>query len=136
MHNNDMRVMKTIKFLAILLLSLVAIQISRASLPDKNQGKPGVPFSCRIDLGDITNATLEDVTANVNDLLLALLPTSVEEQDDIYSVTASGTKKTDGATIDFDGKISVTVSGPCKEIKAYGKEIAEMLLWKLTDGEG
>ncbi|WP_405209207.1 hypothetical protein [Aquimarina sp. LLG6339-5] len=80
-----------------------------------------------IDLGDITNATAEELTAKINDFINE----NLSDLDDELTckVTATGTIGVGIASIE----ISVEVSGPCSEIRNGGQEIANQILQDIKD---
>jgi hypothetical protein len=68
--------MKTIKFLALLLVSLVAIQTSSASSSEMKQVEPDLLYT--LNLGDITDVNAEEINAKINEFLFSTLPSSPE----------------------------------------------------------
>lgn len=113
------------KLFFILFLIVASHSFAATNNISYNNNKTNVlsnEVSVKIDLGDLTKSTDKEVRDKINSLISKTLKDVDAELT--CSVTVKGTVSVGVAEVE----ISVTVSGPCSEVKAAGTEIANQVL--------
>jgi hypothetical protein len=115
--------MKNKLILGMLMFALIAVSGTvYASLPaaKKQASEISRPTNYIINLGDLSQYTPEQIEKEIENVLALI--------DDRSELTCSVTVTGTVSVVWVEFEVSVTVSGPCSEVKAKGKQIALQIL--------
>jgi hypothetical protein len=111
--------MKKITLLLLLFVSVLSTSVYAVNIEAKQTPQEKTTTNYTLNLGDLTNYSEKEVNSEIQKFLKTLPADELQ-----CSVTVKGS--IDVGPVEFE--IEVTVSGPCSEIKAKGKEIASQIL--------
>ncbi|TAD91780.1 MAG: hypothetical protein EAY75_03485 [Bacteroidetes bacterium] len=115
------QILTAVMFAAILFPTMASAAFTRATTLVKVETKK----SYRLDLGNISSMSDAQIEKSVQNFLNAI------ENDEELTCSVTVTGSLDAGPFSFE--ISVTVSGPCGEVRAEGKKIATQVLNEVKD---
>jgi hypothetical protein len=111
---------------AVIITSITSVSAKNSQNALAVSVKNADEINLKLDLGNVTHMTEQEIKAEINNFLTKSIPTNSELQ---CSLTLKASVDVGVAEIE----IEITVSGPCSEMASKGKKIANEFMSQVKE---